>query len=461
MQENMGKIVSAKGQIIEVEFLKEQPSIYDLVILSEDESVKMEVFSSSGKKSFYCLLLSDTEKIKRGAEVINTKKKISFPVGEEMIGRVTNVFGKPIDSVGDLRPTSSNPIHAQKLNVSDVVIHDNILETGIKAVDLFSPLIKGGKAGLFGGAGVGKTILLTEVLHNIAGEEKKETLSIFAGIGERSREGLELIESLKEKNVLAKTSLVFGTMGESPSIRFLSAFSSSTLAEYYRDHLKKDVLFFIDNAYRFAQAGNELSTLTGSLPSEDGYQPTLESEMAHFQERLLPTKDATISTIEAIYVPADDLLDHGVQTIFPYLDSVVVLSRNLYQQGLLPAVDVLSSTSSTLSPDIVGDKHYQVALRAKLILTQAKSLERIVSLVGESELSFDDQVVFQRARKIKNYLTQRFFVTESQSGQKGVYVPVKVSVGDLSQIIDGKWDHVEEDKFLYIGSLEDIKSENT
>lgn len=461
MHENKGKIVSAKGQIIEVEFSEKPPSIYDLVTLAEDETVKMEVFSSAGKNSFHCLLLSDTDKIKRGAEVVNTKKKISFPVGEELIGRVTDVFGKAIDSGEDIETASKDPIHAQKLKVEDVIIHDKILETGIKAVDLFSPLIKGGKAGLFGGAGVGKTILLTEVLHNIAGEDNNKTLSIFAGIGERSREGLELIESLKEKDVLSNTSLIFGTMGESPSIRFLSAFSSSTLAEHYRDTLKKDVLFFIDNAYRFAQAGNELSTLTGSLPSEDGYQPTLESEMARFQERLLPTKDANISTIEAIYVPADDLLDHGVQTIFPYLDSVVVLSRNLYQQGLLPAVDVLSSTSSTLSPDIVGDKHYQVALRAKLILTQAKSLERIVSLVGESELSFDDQVVFQRARKIKNYLTQRFFVTEIQSGQKGVYVPVETSVDDLSQIIDGKWDHVEEEKFLYIGSLEDIKRENT
>jgi F-type H+/Na+-transporting ATPase subunit beta len=310
--------------------------------------------------------------------------------------------------------------------------------------------------GLFGGAGVGKTILLTEVLHNIVGDTSNDSVSIFTGVGERSREGLELYKSLEDSGVMSKSTLIYGPMGENPAVRFLAGFAGVSLAEYFRDNSKKNVLFFIDNAYRLAQAGNELSTLTGNLPSEDGYQPTLESEMAEFHERLLSTDIAEITTVEAIYVPADDILDHGVQVVFPYLDAIIVLSRELYQRGILPAVDILASSSTTLHPKIVGDAHYECSLRAKAILKQAESLERIVSLVGESELSNEDQLVYKRARKIRNYMTQRFFVIEAQSAYKGVVMPLEKVVKDLTGVIDGKYDHIPEDKFLYIGSVEEI-----
>jgi F-type H+/Na+-transporting ATPase subunit beta len=325
-------------------------------------------------------------------------------------------------------------------------------------LDLFSPILKGGKVGLFGGAGVGKTILLTEILHNIVGKAKENSVSIFAGVGERSREGLELYQSLIDSDVIGNSSLIFGPMGENPSVRFLSAFSAAALAEYFRDVEKKNVLFFIDNVYRYAQAGNEISTLTSGLPSEDGYQATLEKEMAKFHERLISTDSASLSTIEAIYVPADDLLDHGVQSIFPYLDSVVVLSRRLYQEGVLPAIDILASTSASLHPNIVGDLHYEIVVNAKSILKQAESLERIVSLVGEAELSGEDQLAYKRARKIKYFMTQSFFVTESQKGKKGSFVNLKTAIEDLRGIIEGKYDNIPEEKFRYIGSVSEIKN---
>lgn len=315
--------------------------------------------------------------------------------------------------------------------------------------------------GLFGGAGVGKTLLLTEMLNNIVGLQKGKSVSVFAGIGERSREALELLQALAKSKALAYSSLVFGPMGENPAVRFLSAFSAVTLAEYFRDVEGKNILFFADNIFRFAQAGNELSTLTGSLPSEDGYQPTLESEMAQFHERLVSTKKAIVSTIEAVYVPADDLLDHGVQAIFPYLDSTVILSRGVYQKGILPAVDVLGSSSSALTPALVGEAHYQTVLDAKALLKQAVALERIASLVGESELSQTDLLAFKRARKIQNFMSQRFFVAETQKGEKGKFVPVKSTVQDVADILKGKYDTVPEESFLFIGSASEIKQTGT
>ena len=459
MEKNRGKVIGIKGQIIEVEFEGRAPSIYDLLVFAEDEAVKMEVYASSGPETFFCLALSSTEKLYRGAEVINTETQILFPAGKNLMGRVVDIFGRPIDLLGEIKVQTSLPIHREIAPSEKVVTKQEILETGIKVVDLFSPLIRGGKMGFFGGAGVGKTILLTEVLHNIVGAAKETSVSVFAGIGERAREGLELYQALKQSGVLANSTLIFGPMGENPAIRFLSAFAAATLAEYFRDTEKRNVLFFIDNVYRFAQAGNELSTLTSALPSEDGYQSTLESEMANFHERLVASESALISTIEAIYVPADDLLDHGVQAIFPYLDAVVVLSRSLYQEGYLPAVDILASSSSALDSAIVGDLHFEAVLKAKSVLKQAASLERIVSLVGEAELSGEDQLIFRRARKIRNFMTQRFFVAESQRGQKGNFVSVRDAVGDLSAIIEGKYDHVPEEKFKFIGSISEIKNE--
>jgi F-type H+-transporting ATPase subunit beta len=456
---NFGNIKSVNGQIVEVEFKKNKPGIKNLLVLDGNPDIRFEVYSSSGPNTFYCLALSRTESLFRGAKVLDTGSPVLFPVGPELLGRVVDIYGRPVDSGEDIEAKLGRAIHGGHLPQTKISIKQDLLETGIKIIDIFTPLVVGGKAGLFGGAGVGKTILLTEILHNIVGRDKENTVSVFAGIGERAREGLELHEALKASGVSDSSSLIFGPMGENPAVRFLAAYSAVSLAEYFRDTAGKNVLFFIDNLYRFAQAGQELSVLTGNLPSEDGYQATLESEMADFHERLSSTSKTAISSFEAIYVPADDLLDHGVQSIFPYLESVIVLSRNLYQQGLLPAIDILSSSSTNLSPIIVGDLHYEVAVRAKSILKAAESLERIVSLVGESELSIEDRTTYQRARKIRNYLTQNFYVAESQKGRKGNYVPVKTAVTELNGIINGDYDHIADEKFMFIGSIGEIKTE--
>ena len=450
-----GKVVAVRGQVVEVKFKKNLPEIHDILEIADVPGLKLEVYSSSGVDSFFCFALSSTNNIYRGTHVVNTQKQISFPVGKNLLGRAVGVFGTPLDGLANITTLEPVGIHKKLDMEDDIVSFRQILETGIKVVDLFAPLMKGGKMGLFGGAGVGKTMLLTEILHNIVGKKEKN-VSVFAGVGERSREGLELYQSLKDAGTLSKSTLIFGPMGENPAIRFLSAFAAVTLAEYYRDELKSDVLFFIDNAFRFAQAGNELSTLMNIIPSEDGYQATLESEMAKFHERLVSTKSAVISTIEAIYVPADDLLDHAVQAIFPYLESLIVLSRNVYQEGLLPAVDILSCASTALEPGIVTNMHFDVTLRAKSILKKEQALERIVSLVGESEISREDRTLYRRAKKLKNYMTQTFFVAEGQRGQKGTYVPLKVTVEDTKAIIDGKYDRVPENEFLYIGSCSEL-----
>ncbi|MCX7928879.1 MAG: F0F1 ATP synthase subunit beta [Patescibacteria group bacterium] len=456
-QDTSGKVVSVKDQVVEIEFPHAKPAIYDLLVLESNKDVVFEVYCSSAKPNvFYCLCLTNTNDLCRGAKVLNMGSQIMFPVGQELLGRVVNIFGNPIDNKGLINAKKYRQIHEIQ-DQADLLTKEEILETGIKVVDLFCPILKGGKVGLFGGAGVGKTILLTEVLHNIVGSSQKKAVSVFAGVGERSREGLELYNSLAKSGVINSSCLIFGTMGENPAVRYLTAFSAATLAEYFRDEEEKDVLFFIDNVYRFAQAGNEISTLTSNLPSEDGYQATLETEMAHFHERVVATNKAAITTFEAIYVPADDILDHGVQAIYPYLDSIVVLSRQMYQQGILPAIDVLSSTSNSLHPRIVGRDHFETVLKSKAILKQAESLERIVSLVGESELSVEDQLIYKRARKIKNFMTQPFFVTESQKGIKGVSVPLAQAVNDLAGIIDGRYDHIPEEKFLFVGLISDIK----
>lgn len=456
-RKDIGKIISISGQVVEVEFAANKPAINDLLVMEGKENVKLEVYSSSGPNTFYCLALSEISDLFRGANLVSTNTQVLFPVGKSILGRVVDIFGDQIDGKGKITGEDYFPIHKTTKRYQEIAGRNELLETGIKVVDIFAPMARGGKMGLFGGAGVGKTILLTEVLHNIVGHSRN-TISVFAGIGERSREGLELYDSLVESKVMESSTLIFGPMGENPTVRFLSAFSAATLAEYFRDTQKNDVLFFIDNAYRFAQAGNELSILTSNFPSEDGYQATLGSEMAAFQERLVSTKDASISTIEAIYVPADDLLDQGVQSIFPYLDSIVVLSRSLYQEGILPAVDILSTTSTTLDPDLVGDLHYQTAVSAKAVLKQAQGLERIVSLVGESELSGEDQLIYRRARKVKNFMTQSFFTAEKQRGIKGYYIPLKQAVEDLMGIIDGKFDHIPEESFRFIGNVSEIKN---
>lgn len=456
MPQTTGTISQINGQVIEVKITDMKPDLYDVLTLKNHPEVKLVVYGSAKKDAIYCLNLTSSDVLYRNAPVINTQSPILFPVGEGMLGRVVDIFGHPIDNRGQIEATDQWAIKPSAQTVDHPAESQDILETGIKVIDFFTPLATGGKLGLFGGAGVGKTMLLTEILHNIVDKSQGNTVSVFAGVGERSREGLELFDALEENQVLQNSSLVFGQMGENPVVRFFSAFGAVTLAEYYRDVLKKDVLFFIDNIFRFAQAGNELSTLTDTLPSEDGYQPTLESEMAAFHERLISNGNGMISAIEAIYVPSDDLLDHAVQSVFPYLDSSIVLSRDVYQQGLLPAVDILQSSSTWLNPDFVSREHYQTALTAKSVLNQTQELERIVSLMGETELSKEDQVLLHRGRKIRHFMTQNFAVAAAQQGDQGITVTLKQTIQDVQQILNGYYDTIPDENFLFIGSASQI-----
>ena len=459
--DNTGVIMGIQGQIVEVGFKNDQPNIHDILVLEDDSSVKMQVAYPNGVSSFLCLSLGPADKLYRGLKVVNTKKPILIPTGPGVLGRAMNIFGESIDGLGPIKKESEKPIYSEGLDYSEIIKHNEILETGIKVIDFLAPMTRGGKIGLFGGAGVGKTILLTEIIHNVIILRKGKGVSVFAGIGERIREGHELYETLAEKKVLPSVSLILGTMGENPAVRFLTGYSAVTLAEYFRDSLKKDVLFFIDNIFRFAQAGNELSVLMNTIPSEDGYQATLASEMASLHERLISNKSNSITSIEAIYIPNDDILDQGVQSVFPYLDSSVVLSRSIYQEGLLPAVDLLSSSSANLNPETVGQLHYDVALKALNLVKQSASLDRIVSLVGESELSSKDKLIYERAKKLRNFMTQNFFVTENQTGRKGSYVPRETTVADVNDLLSGKYDQITDDKFSFIGSLKEITKKTT
>jgi F-type H+-transporting ATPase subunit beta len=452
-----GKIVSIKGQIIEVEFLDEKPRIYDVLVSKNDPTIKMEIYTSATPHSFYCLALTHVKGLHHGSTVVSTGQPIRIPVGQEMLGRVIDTLGVAQDGQGDIQTKELRPIIAKDVSFTNVNIPRELLETGIKVIDFFTPIIKGGKVGLFGGAGVGKTVIISEVIHNLVILNPEQNVSVFTGVGERTREGEELYTTLIESKVMQGVSLIYGSMGENPALRFRTAFTGVTLAEYYRDSMGKDVLFFIDNIFRFAQSGYELSTLMNAIPSEGGYQATLASEMASFHERLVSTHTNAITTFEAIYVPADDLTDSGVQAIFPYLDSGLILSRQIYQEGRFPAIDILSSNSSALNPDTVGNDHYETALEAQTLLKRATALERIVSLIGESELSSEDQIVYKRSKMLKNFMTQNFTVVETQTEKKGVHVPVKDTVADVRSILDGKIDKLKPEDLLYIATLKDVQ----
>lgn len=452
-----GKVISIKGQIIEVEFLEDKPRIYDVLLDKTDPSIKMEVYTSASPTSFYCLALTHVASLHYGSTVVNSGQPIRVPVGKALLGRVIDTLGEPQDGLGEIKAEDTRPIIAKDVSFDNVNIPKDVLPTGIKVIDFFTPIVKGGKVGLFGGAGVGKTVIISEVIHNLVILNPEKNVSVFTGVGERTREGEELFQTLIDSKVMQGVSLIYGSMGENPALRFRTAFTGVTLAEHFRDTLGKDVLFFIDNIFRFAQSGYELSTLMNAIPSEGGYQATLTSEMASFHERLVSTHTNAITTFEAIYVPADDITDSGVQSIFPYLDSGLILSRAVYQEGRYPAIDILSSTSSALNPDTVGKDHYQTALDGQALLKKATSLERIVSLIGESELSAEDQITYKRSKFLKNYMTQNFTVVETQTEKKGVFVSIEDTVKDVRAILDGKVDALAPEDFLYIATLKDVE----
>jgi F-type H+-transporting ATPase subunit beta len=449
-----GRILSIKGDVVEVEFLGENLFPKEILVLKNDPSFMLEVHSARKEGVFICISLGSSKKLKRNMLVKRTKKMLEIPVGEELLGRVIDVFGNPIDENGPILTKLKRPIYSPPPLYQEAPLLKELFETGIKVIDFFTPLLKGGNLGLFGGAGVGKTVLLTELMHNVAFQKKG--YSIFAGVGERIREAQELYETLKQTNVLPSVALILGQMNEPASIRFKTAFAGAAIAEYFRDIKKRDVLFFIDNIYRFVQAGNELSVLFSAIPSEEGYQPTLASEISALEERLVSTINGSITSVQAIYVPADDFTDAGVQAIMPYFDSIIILSRDVYQEGRYPAVDILASSSSAINPLILGRAHYEALMEAKRILERYNYLQKIVALIGEAELSEEDKVIYHRARKILNFMTQNLFVVEDQTGLRGKYVKREETIKGVKAIIEGKLDYLKDDDLLYIGSLNDL-----
>jgi len=388
-------------------------------------------------------------------QIVGTGTTLSIPIGSNVLGRAINLFGLPIDGKKPLTQVNRAPIYAQVPSLNIVKPSIEILETGIKAIDFMTPIARGGKVGFIGGAGVGKTILITELLHNVT--LKHNGVSVFAGVGERIREGQELIDRLEQSKVLAQTAIVLGNMNEHAGVRFRIAMAASRIAEYFRDVEKKDVLFFIDNMYRFVQAGNEVATLLGALPSELGYQATLQSELSSLEDRLISTENGSISSIQTIYVPADDISDPGVTTIMSFMDTVLVLSRQVAQRNIYPPLDLSLSTTSTLKRNIVGSEHFEVATEFQKLLNHYQELSHIVAIIGEDELSADDRLLFNRTKKVMNYLTQPFFMTEVQTGKKGVFVPRGTTVADIKMILSGKLDNIHPDQFKYIGSVKEIK----
>ncbi|MCD6114699.1 F0F1 ATP synthase subunit beta [bacterium] len=449
-----GRIIGIKEEVVQVEFLVGKLFPGEILVLEENPEVKLEVYNSPAPNVYNCILLTKEYNLYRGQIVIPTGKFLEIGVGSDLLGRVIDVFGNPIDGLEKPKISQKIPIY-QNLSYEEVKGSNEIIETGIKAIDFFTPLIKGGKLGLFGGAGVGKTILLTELIHNVAFFHKG--ISVFAGIGERIREGHELYQTLKENKVLPSVTMVFGQMNESAAIRFKVGFSAITIAEYFRDEYKQDVLFFIDNIYRFVQAGNELSNLLSVISSEDGYQPTLNSEIASLEERIISNNNGSITSVQAVYVPADDITDTGVQAIFSYFDSMAILSREIYQEGRKPAIDPLESTSSLLNPEIIGERHFRLLREAKSILERYRNLKKIVSVVGESELSPRDRIIYQRAQKLLNFMTQDFFVVSDQTSRPGKYVKKEKTLAGVEAILEGKLDNIPSEILLNIGGLEDIK----
>ena len=452
-----GKIIQVLGPVVDVEFENQElPAIRDaLEVQNGDKKCVMEVAQHIGNHVVRCIMLAASEGLHRDMEVTAEGSGIKVPVGEKTLGRLFNVLGETIDDGESIKDAPKMVIHREPPTFEEQNPAVEILETGIKVIDLLAPYAKGGKIGLFGGAGVGKTVLIQELISNIATEHGG--YSIFTGVGERSREGNDLWTEMGESGVLAKTALVFGQMNEPPGARMRVAETGLTMAEYFRDEKKQDVLLFIDNIFRFTQAGSEVSALLGRMPSAVGYQPTLATEMGELQERIASTKNGSVTSVQAVYVPADDLTDPAPTTTFAHLDARTVLSRKIVEQGIYPAVDPLESSSRILEADIVGEEHYEVARKVQEALQKYKELQDIIAILGMEELSDEDKTVVFRARKIQKFLSQPFHVAENFTGIKGVYVPVKETIRGFKAILDGEMDEYPENAFFNVGTIEDVK----
>ena len=456
---NKGHITQVTGPVIDVKFESGKlPRLYNALTVKNaatGETLTLEVALHLGDDTVRTVAMSSTDGVTRGAEAIDTGAPISVPVGDVTLGRVFNVLGENIDLFDPIPANAQrNPIHREAPKFDQLSTQVEILETGIKVVDLLAPYIKGGKIGLFGGAGVGKTVLIQELINNIAQEHGG--ISVFAGVGERTREGNDLFHEMTDSGVIKKTAMVFGQMNEPPGARMRVALSGLTMAEYFRDEQGQDVLFFIDNIFRFTQAGSEVSALLGRMPSAVGYQPTLATEMGQLQERITSTSVGSVTSIQAIYVPADDYTDPAPATTFAHLDATTNLERKLSEMGIYPAVDPLASTSRALSPEIVGEEHYEVARSVQSTLQRYKELQDIIAILGMDELSEDDKQLVARARRIQNFLSQNFHVAEQFTGQPGSYVPVKETVKGFKEILEGKYDDLPEDAFRLVGRIEDV-----
>ena len=457
MSKNTGKIVQVIGPVVDVAFENgELPQLLTAIEipLKDSESLIVEVAQHIGDERVRCIAMGGTDGLVRGMEAIDTGSAIRVPVGKEILGRMFNVLGREIDGLGPVGTDNTLPIHRQAPGFEEQQTSAEMLETGIKGIDLLCPYSKGGKIGLFGGAGVGKTVLIQELIHNIAKEHGG--MSVVTGVGERTREGNDMYHEMKDSGVLDKTVLVYGQMNESPGARMRVGLTGLTMAEYFRDHDHQDVLLFIDNIFRFTQAGSEVSALLGRMPSAVGYQPTLATEMGQLQERITSTKDGSITSVQAIYVPADDLTDPAPATAFTHLDAKTVLDRDIAALGIYPAVDPLESSSRILDPLVVGEEHYAVARGVQTILQRYKELQDIIAILGMDELSEEDKIIVNRARRVRNFLSQPFHVAEVFSGIKGCYVSREDTVRSFKELLDGKYDELPEQAFMFASTIEEV-----
>ena len=451
-KQNVGKIIAVQGSVIEAEFISDLPSIY--AELKTQNGLVAEVQGYIDEKTVRALAMGNTQGLARGMEIVDTGHQIMVPVGPETLGRMFNVFGQPIDKNGDIKATAFHSIHQLPISLDKRQVSNQIFISGIKAIDLLSPMERGGKAGLFGGAGVGKTVLITEMINNMVG--RYEGVSIFCGVGERSREGEQLYREMQEAGVLPKTVMVFGQMNEAPGVRFRVALSALTMAEYFRDEEKKDVLLLIDNIFRFVQAGSEVSVLLGQIPSRVGYQPSLGTDIANLEERISSTAKAAITSIQAVYVPADDFTDPSAVHTFAHLSSSIVLSRQRASQGLYPAVDPLQSSSNMLTPLIVGERHYKVATAVRRCLAEYEELKDIIAMLGFDELPEHDQKTVQRARKLERFLTQPFFTTGQFTGMEGRSVNLEDTIEGCERILNDEFPYLDENDFYMVGDIKEV-----